>query len=69
MSEKGGWGHHIIGNGELCICFDWLDFQMLLFPILEILLSHVCSTVPDCKPKAVGQGIAMRAKDEQKRIQ
>ena len=36
------------------------------FPFKEKLYTPVCSTVPGCKPKAEGQGIAIRAKVEQK---
>ena len=40
-------------------------FYIFLFPLKGKLWIPVCSTVPDCKPEAVGQGIAIRAKVEQ----
>ena len=36
-------------NGKLCVCLDWLGFLKFLFPVIEILLTPVWSTVPDCQ--------------------
>ena len=41
----------------------WLFMTESSFP--ACLLSCVCSTVPVCKPEAIGRGIAIRAKVEQ----
>ena len=53
---------------ELLTCFDKLELSFSYFPFIEklsLLFAPLC--LPVCKLKAVGQGIAIRAKVEQKR--
>ena len=54
-------------NGELYTWFDELEFCFLFFPLFKnytLLFALPCG--PVCKPEAVGWGIAIRAKVEQK---
>ena len=52
-------------NGELCICLERLEILFFFFLVIDKLCGPVCFTVPACKPKAAGRGIAIRAKVEQ----
>jgi hypothetical protein len=55
-------------NGELLTCFYKLELSFSFFPFIEKLsLLFALPCPPVCKPEAVGRGIAIRAKVEQKR--
>ena len=54
-------------HSELCTWFDNLEFCFLFFRLYKnYTLLFALSCLPVCKPQAVGRGIAIRAKVEQK---
>ena len=53
-------------DGSTWIHITQISLLLFLFPFIEKLYPPVCSIEPNCKPKTIGQRIAITGKVEQK---